>query len=442
MDNKDFREVIAHNLRSLRFTRHWNSAELANKASVAKATVSQLERGLANPTLETLWALAQALEVPFSALLEPGRAPLPVSAAVSDSHSSTALIAVYGQDPVTEVYRMEIRQGGRRDAVAHPAGVSEVVVALEGWAEVGTARSRHMLKRGDSTVFPADEDHFYTSVDGSCVLAVFVFYPPSGVPGHSWDEALRACQEMPGVYEGEIAALRAPEVWESNRLNWWCRTFLEAAPDPDQLHYVLIPGGRRLPPLEDAILEEERRMLAGPGLTLSGRTQDASGGAEELLRDAGVLSWVVASGVPAGRDLFRAAAAHLAPKGRLIVCASLLDPYRGRMSYIRQAALFAASEWLSRWPDGTVMLQASESQKWVETFVRAWQWDETALSSAKFSGQWPSRPRLPDGPRVMEMAMAAGFRVIRHRRAEGFVSTSEWSAGRHVFVFEMSAPAT
>ena len=43
--------------------------ELAKRASVAKSTLSQLESGTGNPSLETLWALALALDVPVSRLI-------------------------------------------------------------------------------------------------------------------------------------------------------------------------------------------------------------------------------------------------------------------------------------------------------------------------------------------------------------------------------------
>src|SRR5580692_10002289 len=45
-------------------------SELARSAGVAKSTLSQLESGTGNPSLETLWALSVALDVPFSRLID------------------------------------------------------------------------------------------------------------------------------------------------------------------------------------------------------------------------------------------------------------------------------------------------------------------------------------------------------------------------------------
>lgn len=47
--------------------------ELAKRAGIAKSTLSQLESGTGNPSVETLWALGVALDVPFSRLVDPPR---------------------------------------------------------------------------------------------------------------------------------------------------------------------------------------------------------------------------------------------------------------------------------------------------------------------------------------------------------------------------------
>lgn len=46
-------------------------AEVARRAGIAKSTLSQLESGNGNPSLETLWSLCVALDIPFAVLLEP-----------------------------------------------------------------------------------------------------------------------------------------------------------------------------------------------------------------------------------------------------------------------------------------------------------------------------------------------------------------------------------
>src|SRR3954454_1763260 len=62
--------AVAANLRALRDEAGISLGELARRAGIAKSTVSQLEAGTGNPSVETLWALAVALSVPFGRLVQ------------------------------------------------------------------------------------------------------------------------------------------------------------------------------------------------------------------------------------------------------------------------------------------------------------------------------------------------------------------------------------
>src|SRR5690606_27997806 len=61
--------VLAANLRALREKAGLSLSELARRSDIAKGTLSQLESGSGNPTLETVFSLSNALEVPVSSLL-------------------------------------------------------------------------------------------------------------------------------------------------------------------------------------------------------------------------------------------------------------------------------------------------------------------------------------------------------------------------------------
>ncbi|NOJ99781.1 helix-turn-helix transcriptional regulator, partial [Corallococcus coralloides] len=63
--------LIARSLVRERSRTGLSLAEVARRAGIAKSTLSQLESGNGNPSLETLWALCVALDIPFARLLEP-----------------------------------------------------------------------------------------------------------------------------------------------------------------------------------------------------------------------------------------------------------------------------------------------------------------------------------------------------------------------------------
>ena len=58
--------VIAKSLTRERSRTGLSLAEVARRAGIAKSTLSQLESGNGNPSLETLWALCVALDIPFA----------------------------------------------------------------------------------------------------------------------------------------------------------------------------------------------------------------------------------------------------------------------------------------------------------------------------------------------------------------------------------------
>jgi transcriptional regulator with XRE-family HTH domain len=63
--------VIAKSLVRERLRTGLSLAEIARRAGIAKSTLSQLEAGNGNPSIETLWSLCVALDIPFARLLEP-----------------------------------------------------------------------------------------------------------------------------------------------------------------------------------------------------------------------------------------------------------------------------------------------------------------------------------------------------------------------------------
>jgi transcriptional regulator with XRE-family HTH domain len=65
--------ILARNVRRLRLERGFSQEDLAAEASTRQALVSEIEAGDANPTLDSLARLAQALQVDFAELFNAPR---------------------------------------------------------------------------------------------------------------------------------------------------------------------------------------------------------------------------------------------------------------------------------------------------------------------------------------------------------------------------------
>ncbi|MCX7357254.1 MAG: helix-turn-helix transcriptional regulator [Alphaproteobacteria bacterium] len=65
----DIRRQLSRNLRRLRTEKGWSQEELADRAGLHRTYVSGVERGVRNPTITIVAALAKALGVPAAELL-------------------------------------------------------------------------------------------------------------------------------------------------------------------------------------------------------------------------------------------------------------------------------------------------------------------------------------------------------------------------------------
>ena len=147
------REVVAANLRRIRVAAGLSASELAQATGLAKATVWAIENGGANPRLDTLAALAEALRVDVAALL----APLPVPAvevvrAGRGERGKVAGVTVQALAGGTTMVEVPARHEQELPAERDRA---RVVYVLDGRLETGPVEAPTELGVGDSAAFSA-----------------------------------------------------------------------------------------------------------------------------------------------------------------------------------------------------------------------------------------------------------------------------------------------
>jgi transcriptional regulator with XRE-family HTH domain len=165
-------ELIAASLRRERHRTGLSLTEVARRAGIAKSTLSQLESGTGNPSLETLWAICVALDAPFSRLLDPPRPRIlliradegpTVSAAQADYQAT--LLAGCPPGARRDVYRIEAEPGHARASEPHMPGVMEHVVISAGRALVGVTSEPTELGPGDYICYPGDVPHVFEALE-------------------------------------------------------------------------------------------------------------------------------------------------------------------------------------------------------------------------------------------------------------------------------------
>jgi transcriptional regulator with XRE-family HTH domain len=168
-----FVRAVATNVRTLRLDAGLTLADLAAQAGLGKSTLAQLESGKANPSVETLWALAAALRVPFARVVQEAQPTLQVvrSRDVPPMHSDEAagwtgrLLAAAGRRGTFDLYVIDIEAGGARHAEPHHAGVIEHLVVVAGRMRVGPQTGPVEIGAGDLVTFSAVVPHLYEALE-------------------------------------------------------------------------------------------------------------------------------------------------------------------------------------------------------------------------------------------------------------------------------------
>lgn len=161
--------VVSTNVKELRAQRGYSLDVLAGLSGVGRQMLGQIELGRAVPNLGTLWKIARAFEVPFSALLAgPHRGETRIFRAATAQRitgadgrfSSRALFSP--EDGATfELYELWLAGHGREDAEAHAPGTRENLVVTSGRLVLEVGKERYELGKGDAIAFTADVPHAY-----------------------------------------------------------------------------------------------------------------------------------------------------------------------------------------------------------------------------------------------------------------------------------------
>ncbi|MER5349935.1 XRE family transcriptional regulator [Kitasatospora sp. NPDC002551] len=172
-------ELIAASIRRERERAGLSMAELSRRAGIAKSTLSQLESGAGNPSVETLWALGVALDVPFSRLVDPPRPTVRVVRAGEGpvTHSERAdyaatLLASCPPGARRDIYRIDAEPGEARASDPHNPGTVEHVLLSAGRALAGPTRAPVELGPGDYVSYPGDVPHVFRALAPDTVAVI------------------------------------------------------------------------------------------------------------------------------------------------------------------------------------------------------------------------------------------------------------------------------
>ncbi|MDX1874126.1 XRE family transcriptional regulator [Mycolicibacterium sp. 120266] len=177
-------QLVARNVRRFRRERAMSLGELARRSGLAKQTLSKIEQGTGNPTVETLALLGAALDLPARRLLTEWGTPVYVQRRADGvwsgrpEWSERLLDEIYGSGYVrTLVLRLE--RGAAEPAVIepHPPGTLHHLFVITGRLRTGPLSEPVDLAAGDFVRFPGDVAHRYVCLSDRVTAHVVTTLP-------------------------------------------------------------------------------------------------------------------------------------------------------------------------------------------------------------------------------------------------------------------------
>jgi transcriptional regulator with XRE-family HTH domain len=157
---------IGKNVRRLRKRMNYSLDQLSGRCGVSKGMLSQIEGDRTNPTLATIWKIANGLGIPLEELFDaPGPSLFePVHAdqvTIVQSENGQGTFRIISPLTVREVetYFMEIDVGGEVLSPSHTPGTIEILYISQGQCEVVSGGNVTTMNEGDSITYQADLTH-------------------------------------------------------------------------------------------------------------------------------------------------------------------------------------------------------------------------------------------------------------------------------------------
>jgi transcriptional regulator with XRE-family HTH domain len=200
-------DQVGERLATLRTERNLRVSELARRVGVSPSLISQIERGQSQPSVSTLFGLAEALEVPLDAFFDKreGARPPRLAAAADESspqspseryvvrRSERAEIDIEGGVhwerltpatlPDVDFLELVYAPGAESNPGLYRHPGTEMVLVLSGRLDIFVGFERYSLDAGDSIHFPSSAPHRYVNATDQDVRAVTVIlHDSAGAP--------------------------------------------------------------------------------------------------------------------------------------------------------------------------------------------------------------------------------------------------------------------
>lgn len=177
--------IFADNLKRLREEKKLSLDNVAKLSGISKSMLGQIERGEVNPTISTVWKIANGLKISFTTLLSRPEADMEIvfkndiqPLTEGDGRSRNYPVFSFNGTRRFEMYMLEIDNGGQLSAEAHPQGTQEFIMVFSGEITVEVHGEQYIVANGNSIRFKSDQPHRYQNTGTEqAKLSMVIYYP-------------------------------------------------------------------------------------------------------------------------------------------------------------------------------------------------------------------------------------------------------------------------
>jgi transcriptional regulator with XRE-family HTH domain len=169
-------------LHAHRTERGMSFGELSRASGLSRAILARIEGGAGNPSIETLWRVSRALDLPLGALLVEDQDPLVRVVRArggkelqADSGMRMWLLHAEGRERRSEMYELVLKKGDEQRSDAHLPGTEEVLICITGRVGIGPLGDDVELRAGDAVWFAADRPHRYAAVTDTRLIGWMLY---------------------------------------------------------------------------------------------------------------------------------------------------------------------------------------------------------------------------------------------------------------------------
>lgn len=177
-------KIIAINLRELRTERNLTLGQLSKISGISKAMLSDIEKGNSNPTINTLWKIANGLNVPYTKLMEGIEKETTIvrrneSVMQTGETEHYRVYCYFPSNPTRnfELFYVELDANSSNASIGHSEKSQEYIYVIQGELLLRTEMGESRIDEGDTLMFDSSIRHTYINDQNTLLkLMVINFY--------------------------------------------------------------------------------------------------------------------------------------------------------------------------------------------------------------------------------------------------------------------------